>query len=162
VGGGPGFTLTVYGANFPSNSAVLWSGQARATTFVSSTQLTAQIPASDIAQARTVLVTVANSAPHASIAAALPFVVTSNEPVATITGSSLALGADGSGNHTLMIEGSGMLPGSVVQWGSTALSTVYISPWELSALVPAQEFASQPASVAVVNPAGDSAAFAIP
>jgi uncharacterized protein (TIGR03437 family) len=47
--GGAAFTLTVNGTNFVSGSIVRWNGSNRTTTFVSSTQLTAQIPASDIA-----------------------------------------------------------------------------------------------------------------
>ncbi|MBI3851275.1 MAG: HYR domain-containing protein [Verrucomicrobia bacterium] len=47
--GGPDFTLTVNGTNFISSPTVLWNGVPRPTTFVSQTQLTAVIPASDIA-----------------------------------------------------------------------------------------------------------------
>jgi hypothetical protein len=55
--GGAGFTLTVNGTNFVSGSStVTWNGSARTTTFVSSTQLTASILASDIAAAGTALV----------------------------------------------------------------------------------------------------------
>jgi hypothetical protein len=68
--GSPTFTLTVTGSNFVPCSVVEWDGSQKATTFVSSTQLTATIPASDIftatppippstmATARTVNVTV--------------------------------------------------------------------------------------------------------
>jgi len=48
--GGPGFTLTVDGTNFINGaSTVTWNGANRTTTFVSATQLTAIIPATDIA-----------------------------------------------------------------------------------------------------------------
>lgn len=47
--GGAGFTLTVNGTNFLSTAVVLWNGVGLTTTFVSSTQLTAAVPASDIA-----------------------------------------------------------------------------------------------------------------
>ena len=58
--GGAGFTLTVNGAGFVSGSVVNWNGTPRATTFVSSTQLTATILASDIAKASTAAVTAVN------------------------------------------------------------------------------------------------------
>ena len=61
--GSPAFTLTVNGSNFVSNSVVLWNGAPRTTAFVSATQLTAQIPASDITAAGTASVTVENNAP---------------------------------------------------------------------------------------------------
>jgi hypothetical protein len=51
--GGKGLQLTVNGTGFVSGSVVNWNGSARATTFVSGSQLTASILASDIAQANT-------------------------------------------------------------------------------------------------------------
>ena len=63
------------GANFASNSVVLWNGSVRATTFVNSTQLTAVVLAADLATEGTRLVTVANAAPNAATSAALPFTV---------------------------------------------------------------------------------------
>jgi PA14 domain-containing protein/Calx-beta domain-containing protein/IPT/TIG domain-containing protein len=56
--GGAAFDLRVTGSSFPPDSVVYWNGAARITTFVSSTQLTAAIPASDIAAEGTALVTV--------------------------------------------------------------------------------------------------------
>jgi hypothetical protein len=57
--GGQAFTLTATGTGFASGATVMWNGVARPTTFVSSTQVTAAIPASDIAAAGTASVTVA-------------------------------------------------------------------------------------------------------
>jgi hypothetical protein len=61
--GGLGFTLTVNGAGFVSGSVVNWNGSPRPTTFVSSSQLTATILASDIATASTAAVTVVSPSP---------------------------------------------------------------------------------------------------
>ena len=47
--GGSDFTLTVLGSNFGTGSVVQWNQAPRATTVVSATQLTAAIPASDLA-----------------------------------------------------------------------------------------------------------------
>src|SRR5579864_5967288 len=60
--GGAGFTLTVDGTNFLTNAVVNWNGAAQATTYVSSKQLTVTIPASMIATAENVQVTVTNPA----------------------------------------------------------------------------------------------------
>src|SRR5262249_11050495 len=60
--GAADFTLTVNGSNFASNTVVRWNGSSRTTTFVSSTQLTAAILASDVATAGTAQVTVLNPA----------------------------------------------------------------------------------------------------
>ena len=61
--GAAAFTLTVNGTGFVSGAVVNWNGNARTTTFVSSTQLTASITATDVATAGTIAVTVSNPAP---------------------------------------------------------------------------------------------------
>ena len=58
--GAPGFTLTVNGSNFAGNSVVNWGGATPSTTFVTGKQLMSAIPASMIATAGTVSVTVTN------------------------------------------------------------------------------------------------------
>ena len=64
--GYPGFTLTVNGTGFIQDSTVRWDGDDRTTTYISDTELTAQIPASDIASAGTASVTVFNPPPGGS------------------------------------------------------------------------------------------------
>lgn len=61
--GDPDFTLTVTGINFVPSSSVSWNGANRTTTFVSATQLQAQITAADIASAGTANVSVVNPGP---------------------------------------------------------------------------------------------------
>jgi hypothetical protein len=58
--GGADFTLTVNGHNFNSSSVTTWDGASLTTSFVSSTQLIATIPSTDIAQAGTAEVYVYN------------------------------------------------------------------------------------------------------
>jgi len=53
---GPAFTLTVTGTKFIPGSVVLWDGSPRTTAFVSSTMITASIPASDLTTVGTFLV----------------------------------------------------------------------------------------------------------
>ena len=59
--GGSDFTLTVNGTNFVNGNVVRWNGADRVTTFVSATELSAAIPAADIATGGTASVTVSNS-----------------------------------------------------------------------------------------------------
>ncbi len=73
--GGAAFMLTVNGSGFVNGSVVHWNGAGRATTFVSSTQLTAAIPAQDIATAGRVSVTVLNSAPGGGASTAQTFMI---------------------------------------------------------------------------------------
>jgi hypothetical protein len=60
VGGAP-FVLTVNGTGFGTDSVVFWDSMARPTTYVSATQVTANIPAEDIMNAGTVQVFVRSS-----------------------------------------------------------------------------------------------------
>lgn len=79
--GAAAFTLTVNGVNFENNSAVVrWNGASRTTTFVSSTQLTAAIPASDVANAGSAAVTVYN--PGVNTTSALQTFTINSPPVA--------------------------------------------------------------------------------
>lgn len=69
------FTLTANGSNFVSTSVVRWNGSDRLTTFISSTQLTASISASDIASAGNIPVTVFNPTPGGGTSAAVNFTI---------------------------------------------------------------------------------------
>jgi len=76
--GGPQFTLTVNGTGFVSNSVVNWNGTALATQFVSQGQLTATVPAANIAKATTGWVTVVNPPPGGGTSNLVFFTVTAN------------------------------------------------------------------------------------
>ena len=58
--GAAGFSLTVNGGNFSSNSVVVWNGSSLTTSFVNGNQLTATISATQIAQPDTASVYVYN------------------------------------------------------------------------------------------------------
>ena len=62
VSSGSGFVLAVNGTNFLSGATVQWGTTALTTTFVNTTQLTANVPASLIANTGTVNVTVTTAA----------------------------------------------------------------------------------------------------
>lgn len=84
VAGGAGFSLTVTGSNFLPGSTVQWNGSygqpPLSTSYVSSTELTVAIPASDIAFAGNANVTVVNPAPAGGISAASVFTITGSIP----------------------------------------------------------------------------------
>ena len=73
--GSPSVTVTLNGTGFVPGSIVQWNGSARATTFVSSGQLQATIPASDLADPASVLVTVLNAPADGGLSASIPFTV---------------------------------------------------------------------------------------
>jgi len=58
--GGEAFMLTITGTGFAGNSVVYWNSAILTTTFTSAQELTAEIPASDIANAGTASVYVKN------------------------------------------------------------------------------------------------------
>jgi len=78
--GGAGFTLTVTGTGFVSGSIVNWNRSPRATTFVSSSKLTANILASDVATPSTATVTVESPGPGGGISNSQYFQVVSALP----------------------------------------------------------------------------------
>jgi hypothetical protein len=161
--GGASFTLTVNGGNFTKTALVLWNGLVRKTTYVNGTELQATINAADIAKEGTNLVTVANLTPQPGTSAAMPFVVQSSTPVPTITGASVSLAPNGGGVYTLTLTGTDFVTGSKVEWKNASyLPTSYVSPWQITATLTGPEFLVLPASVMVVNPSGNSAAFEVP
>src|SRR5215813_13817007 len=83
VGSGA-FTLTATGSNFVASSVVRWNGSNRTTTFVSSTQLTAQILASDVAATGSASVTVFTPTPGGGTSTAKTFTITSTNPAPTL------------------------------------------------------------------------------
>jgi hypothetical protein len=78
VVGGPAFTLTVNGTNFDPAAVVQFNGSPRTTTFVSSTQLQAAIPAGDIATQGASSVTVANPVANGGVSAGSTFFAGTN------------------------------------------------------------------------------------
>ncbi|HEY3132029.1 MAG TPA: IPT/TIG domain-containing protein [Acidobacteriota bacterium] len=73
--GDPALTVTLIGTNFVNTSVVLWDGVAKPTTFVSATQLTAFIAASDLAVDNTIAVVVSNPAPGGGISGGKTFYI---------------------------------------------------------------------------------------
>jgi hypothetical protein len=152
VAGSGGFTLTITGTNFVTNSVVRWNGSPRATTFVSSTRLEAAIPASDVATAGTANVTVFNPAPGGGESGAVTFTI--NNPAPTISSISPATTVAGSGNFTLTITGTNFVNGAVVRWNGSDRTTTFVSSTQLTAAIPASDVATAgTANVTVFNPA---------
>jgi hypothetical protein len=151
VAGGAAFTLTVTGSNYINGSKVRLNGSDRVTTFVSATQLTAQITAADIASAGTAAITVFNPAPGGGPSAALNLTI--NNPAPTISSLSPADVIVGSGQITLTVNGTGFVSGSVVKWNGANRVTTFVSATKLTATIPATDLATvATATVTVFNP----------
>ncbi len=161
--GSPAFTLTATGSDFVTASTIQWNGEALATSYVSASQLTALVPASDLTAAGTANVTVVNPAPGGGASSALAFTIVATNPVPAIAALSPSNIASGSPAFTLTVNGSDFVPASTVSWDGAALTTNYVSASQLTALVPASDITTAgTANVTVVNPApggGASSAF---
>src|SRR6266403_2156578 len=131
--GGPGFTLTVNGSNFMLGSRVNFSGVDRPTTFVSSTQLTAPVDASELVPpflfSGPAQVSVINPPPGGGTSAQLPFTFLNPAPaISSISPSTVTAGGL---SFSLRVTGTGFNGGTVLWNGSTLqsfpfdLNTIY-------------------------------------
>jgi hypothetical protein len=104
--GAAAFTLNVYGSNFVSGATVQWGASNRTTSYVSSSQLAAQITAADVAGAGTSPVTVVNPAPGAGTSGATNFTI--NAQVSCPNGAGAAVSvciSNAKGMPRLIING---------------------------------------------------------
>lgn len=152
--GGKDFTLTVNGSNFASNDAVTWNGSVRTTTFVNSTQVTAAITATDIANAGSASVAVYT--PGFVVGSpSINFPITgSNNPSPKLSSLSPSSAAVGSPDLEVLISGSGFVQSSFAEWNAAPLATAYLSSSKLIALIPAADLTSgTTANIDVSSPA---------
>ncbi|HRE47710.1 MAG TPA: hypothetical protein PLD47_08295 [Aggregatilineales bacterium] len=152
--GASGFTLTVSGSNFIPGSVVRWNGSARGTTYNSSTQLTASIPASDVASAGSATVTVFNPGPGGGISGGATFTINPPpNPVPALSGISPSSATAGDPGFTLVVNGSNFVLGAVVNWNGSGRGTTFINSGQLEAYISAADIANAgAASVRVFNP----------
>ena len=163
--GGGSFQLGITGTGFIGASVVQWNSgagaQSLATVMLSATQLTALVPGNLTAAQGTAFVTVQNPGvgPSNTVTFTIGAAAAPAQPTATtvmpntVTAGSAAL--------QITVTGTNFVNASVVQWntGSSvqALSTVYVSATQLSALVPAGLLASAgTAFVDVLNTGGQT------
>ena len=145
----PTVTLQVNGSGFTPGAVVQWNETPLATTFVSSSQLTASVPHSLYQTPGTAIVTVvsggatSNSATFTIVLAPL---ITSTIPTFAVAGSP---------GFTVTVNGTGFVAGATVQLGGLDLVTTYLSSSQLTAFVPASAISSPGAPfLTVINPSG--------
>jgi hypothetical protein len=125
-GSGP-LSLTVTGSNFRSNSAVQWNGVALPTTFVSTTQLQAAVPAADLAEEATASVTVFTPAPGGGTSNAQTFTVADATLSPGAASFSAVAGAPFAGVVASFTDGNPNAPAgdftATILWGDGTTST---------------------------------------
>lgn len=126
-------TLTITGTGFVSSSTVTYNGASHPATFVSSTELTIQLSASDQATAGTYPVVVTNPPPGGGTSSPLSFTVANPpNPVPVITNLSPAAVAAGSAAQTLTIGGTGFMSTSTVTYNGAAHVVTFVSSTQLT------------------------------
>ena len=106
IAGAGGFTVTASGSGFVSGSVVQWNGAALTTAFVSATQLTATVPASDIASVGVAEVNV-NDNNGTATSNLLSFTIQASVGALSITSITPSSATAGGAAFTLTVNGSG-------------------------------------------------------
>ncbi len=153
AGGSPVLRLTLTGKRFIDSSRAEFGGTGLTTRFLTPGRLEAEVPASLLANARSVAVTVRNPPPAGGLSNALSFVVTGAAPVlTTIVPSSAPAGGS---PKLLALTGQHFVARAVVLFGQEKLPAVVQSPASLTVTVPGT-LTQVPGvvPVAVLNPSG--------
>jgi hypothetical protein len=151
--GSAAFTLTATGVGFVSGDVITLNGTALTTTFDSSTQLHATIPATSIASAGTISVGVQDASMNNTNQ--LPLTVTggSTGTPPTLTSLSPNTAFAGSPDLTLTANGTGFVSGSQIVWNGVAMTTTFVSSSQVTATIAASYLATVGvANVFVLNP----------
>lgn len=150
--GSSGFTLTVTGSNFVSQSTVAVNGNNHSTTFINSTTLQASIFAADLTTSGTLEIVVVNPPPNGGSSNSFPLSVKNQTP--SLTSLSPASANAGSAATTIALNGVGFVPNSAVTINGAARTTTFVSSTSLDALLTAGDLASAGVNqVQVVSPA---------
>lgn len=155
--GSPGFTLTVTGSNFVPQARIQFGAGYLDTTYLSGTQLQAQVPAAYLspqAIQSPIPITVVNPGPGGGTSNAINFSLSYPGPV--ITSISPASAIANSFSFRLTVNGVNFFPGSQIYWnGAPLLFTVQYSSTQLVGGVMQSQLANAgTVQVTVVNTNG--------
>src|SRR5215469_7061024 len=155
--GSSAFQLYIAGVNFLAISTVTVNGNPRQANFVNTTSLNVQITAADVATAGSIQIAVVNpsgpsNAPGGGSSAPVSLVVTNPVPVVTsLSPTNFAAGTTGAA--ALTVNGSSLLPNSVVEIDGGARTTIFNGNTTLSTTLEQGDFASAAVHrIQVVNP----------
>jgi hypothetical protein len=149
--GSPQNSITVRGSGFVSASRVSFNGNPIVTRYVSSEQLSADVPASALTATGDFPVVVTNPAPGGGVSAPVIFRVVNPTPgITTLNPSSATAGA---APVTVRVLGTSFVPQSVVRFDGVTAATTFVSGAELRATLSAAQLANaRYIAVTVVNP----------
>ena len=149
--GSSALTLTVNGSGFVSSSVVQVNGNAETTTYVSATQLTATVPASQITKGAQLAVAVMNGTVSSS---GTPVNLEIDNPAPTITSINPNEETAGMSSANVTVTGTGFDPSTAIDVNGSSRTTSFTSSTQVSATLTQADLASVGTlSVTVVNPA---------
>lgn len=150
--GSPITTITVNGSGFASTAIVRAGSTNLTTTFVSETQLTGRVPASELTTARTLNITVMNPSPINRTSNSVPLTV-SNNVAPTITSLNPNSVAANSPGFTLTITGTNFVGTSFVRVNANPVATTFIDSTRLTVPISASQIMTAGTiSITVTNP----------
>ena len=161
MAGGPSFDLEVYGQDFSSESRVWWDGQVLkddggaviAPIILSSRQLRVRVPASYIASAKAIPITVFTPEPGGGQSSAV--ILTVSDPAPVLTGLSLQSVPAGKAGYEVGIYGARFVKDSAAEWNGSARATQFVSSSRLvMTLQPADIAGAGTGTITVLNPGG--------
>src|SRR5580704_16554765 len=177
--GGSGFTITANGSGFTTGALILWNGAPLTTTLVSSVQLTAPVPASDLSTAGNVPVAVqipgsaqsgtsnVNNTTTTEVSNIVLFTIGapsgSAPAIASLSASTTSAASTpycSSQSFTLTVNGTNFTSDAAVNWNGAAQPTTFVSATQLTASIPAPLSAFQGTIVVTVtNSVGTSSSL---
>ncbi len=132
-------TVTVNGNGFTSASTVTFNGSTIPSTYVSGNQLQVALPSSAMSTAGTYNLSV--TTPGVGTSGTVPYTVYTNVTPTITSVSPASISANTSGMN-VTVNGAGFNPASVVTFNGTTENTVYVSPTQLVAALPAAALSS--------------------
>jgi trimeric autotransporter adhesin len=150
------FSLTVTGFQLTPASTVTWNGSPLITYFQTVNELTAQVPASLVANPGSVAIQVFTPQPGGGRSASVIFTITPPPtPVPRITSISPTSVLAGSGNFELFITGTDFVGSSTVTINGDDRAATVLNPTSIQLQIGAADVASAGTlQIAVVNPIG--------
>jgi trimeric autotransporter adhesin len=137
IAGSGSLALTVSGSEFLSTSVVQVGGIAVPTSYVSGSQLTASVPASQLTSGAELAVVVVNGS--ASSASGTPINLEVDNPAPTISSVSPASELLGTAAPVVTVTGTGFVSSTVINVNGTARTTTFVSPTQISATLTAAD-----------------------
>jgi hypothetical protein len=156
VASSPGFTLTLTGNGFSPQSVVEFNGSLSTgtTIFLSENEITTMVLPGEISIPETIAVTIFTPTPGGGTSNSINLTVTQNtSSLPQITSISPATAFAGSGSVSIVVNGSGFNPSSIVSLDNNNLTTAYSSGAVLFATIPSATLQSaQVGTIVVTSP----------